>query len=209
LKSSQVFEDEEGILRVRTKITEWENMENFKYPVLLPSNYQLVTLLIQQYHLRLLHAGLHTVLPELRENFWILKGRRTVRKVLSKCVRCKRHEQQGIQVAPGTFPEDRVRDASVFEVAGIDLAGPLFLKERKKCWIIMFTRAVYRAVHLELMTCLSTKGFLLGLRRFIAHRGCLKVIYSDNGTNFVGADNLFKTIAWAAIEADASVWRIQ
>jgi hypothetical protein len=82
LKSLQVCEDKEGILRVRTKITEREGMENFKCPVLLLSNHQLVTLFIQEYHLRLLHAGLHTVLAELRENFWILKGRRTVRKVL-------------------------------------------------------------------------------------------------------------------------------
>jgi hypothetical protein len=45
--------------------------------------------------------------------------------------------------------------------------------------------------------------FLLGLRRFIAHRGCPKVIYSDIGTNFVGTDNLFKTINWNAVEVDA------
>ena len=64
-----------------------------------------------------------------------MKGSRTVRKVLSRCVRCKRHEQKGIQVVPGTLPEDRVRDVSVSEVTGVDLAGPLFLKEGRKGWI--------------------------------------------------------------------------
>jgi hypothetical protein len=72
----------------------------------------------------------------------------------------------------------------------------------------MFTCAVYRAIHLELVNSFSTKGFLLGLR-FIACRRHPKVIYSDNGTNFVGTDNLFKTIDWAAVEVDACVWRIQ
>jgi hypothetical protein len=48
--------------------------------------------------------------------------------VVSRCVRCKRHEQKGIQVVPGTLLEDRVRDASVFEVTGVDLAGHLFLR---------------------------------------------------------------------------------
>jgi hypothetical protein len=82
-------------------------------------------------------------------------------------------------------------------------------KEGRKCWIIVFSCAVYRNIHLELVTSLSTKVFLLGLRRFIARRGRPKVIYSDNGTNFVGADNLFKPIDWAAVEVDASLWRIQ
>jgi hypothetical protein len=72
-------------------------------------------------------------------------------------------------------------------------------------WSIMFICTVY----LELVATLSTKGFPLGLRRFVVRKGRPKVIYSDNGTNFVGADNLFKSIDWTAIEADASVWRIQ
>jgi hypothetical protein len=101
-------------------------------------------------------------LSKLQKKFWILRGRRTVRKELSRCARFKIHEQKGIQVVPGTLPEDRVGEASVFEVTGVDLAGPLFLKEGRKCWIIMFTCAVYRAIHLELVTSLSTKGFLLG-----------------------------------------------
>jgi hypothetical protein len=104
------------------------------------------------------------------------------------------------------LPEDRVRDASVFEVTVVDLAGPLFLKEGRKGWTIMFTCAVYRDINLELVTSLSTKEFLLG---FIARQGHPKVIYSDNGNNFVGADNLFKTTDSAAVEVDAFVWRIQ
>jgi hypothetical protein len=98
---------------MRTKIVEQDDVENFKYPVLLPSDHKLVALLIQEHHLRLLHAGLHTLLLKLREHFWILRGRRTVRKVLSRCVRCKRHEQKGIQVIPGILAVDRVKDASV------------------------------------------------------------------------------------------------
>jgi hypothetical protein len=92
LKLLQVFEDKEGILHVRTKIVERDDVENFKYPVLLPSDQKLVALWLQEHHMRLVHAGLHTLLSKLQENFWILKGRRTVRKVLSRCVRCKRHE---------------------------------------------------------------------------------------------------------------------
>lgn len=53
----------------------------------------------------------------------------------------------------------------------MDLTGPLYLKEGGKIWILLLTCAVYRAVHLELITSLPTNGFMLGRRRFVARRG--------------------------------------
>ncbi|GFW42347.1 putative RNA-directed DNA polymerase from transposon X-element [Trichonephila clavipes] len=49
-----------------------------------------------------------------------------------------------------SLPADRVRDADVFEVIDIDLAGPLFFKKGEKVWVVLYTCAVYRAVHLKL-----------------------------------------------------------
>ncbi|XP_063837242.1 uncharacterized protein LOC135086456 isoform X1 [Ostrinia nubilalis] len=49
--------------------------------------------------------------------------------------------------------------------------------------------AAVRAVHLELVTELSTEAFLAALNRFVARRGKPDLIHSDNGTNFVGAAN--------------------
>nr|XP_033320861.1 uncharacterized protein LOC117217400 [Megalopta genalis] len=48
---------------------------------------------------------------------------------------------------------------------------------------------VTKAVHIELAVDLSTHSFLNSLRRFIARRGKCQSIYSDNGTNFIGARN--------------------
>ena len=53
----------------------------------------------------------------------------------------------------------------------MDLTGPLYLKEGGKIWILLFTCAVYCAVHLELITSLPTNGFMLGWRRFVARHG--------------------------------------
>ena len=69
------------------------------------------------------------------------------------------------------LPGHRDRDALVFEVTGVDVAGPLYLKEGGKTWILLFTCAVYRVVHLELIMSLPTKGFSLGQKMFIARRG--------------------------------------
>ena len=90
------------------------------------------------------------------------------------------------------LPINRVRDARIFEVVGVDFAGPLFLRRGGKSWVCIFTCAVYRAVHPELASSLSTEEFLQCLRRFIARRGRPYTICSDNGTNFAGASNAFE-----------------
>ena len=109
---------------------------------------------------------------------------------------------------PTPLPVHRVKDAAVFEVIGVDFAGPVFLRAQQKGWICLFTCAVYRAVHLELVTSMSTKTFLDSFRRFIGRRGRPSIVYSDNGTNFVGADNAFESLNWDTISKYSSAKRI-
>jgi len=56
-----------------------------------------------------------------------------------------------------------------------------------KARIAVFVCFITRTVHLEAMEDLSTQAFLASLRRFTARRGLCSSIFSDNGTNFVGA----------------------
>ncbi|GFT01927.1 integrase catalytic domain-containing protein [Trichonephila clavipes] len=97
--------------------------------------------------------------------------------------------------------QHRVGDCAILEVVGIDLAGPLFLKKLVKRYGLytLFTCAVYRALHLELVNALSSDAFLLALRRFIARRRRPRIIYCDNGTNFRGAFNDFEKLDWHKI----------
>ncbi|GFU76539.1 integrase catalytic domain-containing protein [Trichonephila clavipes] len=100
---------------------------------------------------------------------------------------------------PTPLPPDRVIDCAPFEIVGIDLAGPLFLKDGRKVWITLFTCAVYRAIHLELVNSLTSDTFLLALRCFITRRGRPRTIYCDNGTNFRGAFNDLSKLNWSKI----------
>lgn len=63
-----------------------------------------------------------------------------------------------------------------FGSTGVDFAGPLYIrypgnKNTSKVWLCLFTCAVIRAVHLDLVPDMSTSAFLRCLKRFVARRG--------------------------------------
>lgn len=209
IRALRPVEDEHGIFRAKTNVVYRIDERNFRYPVILPSNHPVVEKLIWEKHLENQHAGVSVLMAQLRENFWILKSRKSIRNVIRKCVRCKRFSTQRIDVEPGIPPMDRVREAAIFEIVGVDLAGPLYLSDGSKSWIVLYTCAIYRAIHLELVTSLSTETYIQSLRRFIARRGRPHIIYSDNGTNFLGTDRSLKAIDWNSIEAAAACQRIR
>ena len=57
----------------------------------------------------------------------------------------------------------------------------------------MFTCLTMRAVHIETANSLTADSFINALRRFTARRRKLNCIFSDNGTNFVGAARIGPT----------------
>ncbi|GFU31946.1 integrase catalytic domain-containing protein [Trichonephila clavipes] len=117
--------------------------------------------------------------------------------------------KSGSEVVPSSLLKDRVSNSKIFQVVGVDLADPLHLKDRRKGWVVLFTCAVFRAVHFELITSLSTAAFLQSLRRFISRRGRPTIIYSDNGTNFVGSNSALNSIDWDVVMSKANIQKIK
>jgi len=202
------YMDSEGIIHLRTKIIERMDLGDFGIPAILPSSHPVVDMLVWQAHEKACHVGVQGLLSLLRERFWILKGRKTIRGIFTKCVVCRRHGARHISMIPPALPEPCVRDAAVFETTGIAMAGPLFLKECCKVWVCLYICAVYRAVHLALTPSLSTESFLQTFRRFVAHMGRPAIIYSDNGTNFMGTDRAFRQLDWEKIIKTSAIERI-
>ncbi|GFX42563.1 integrase catalytic domain-containing protein [Trichonephila clavipes] len=122
-----------------------------------------------------------------------------------KCVPCRRYSSNSPMSEPVSLPADRVKDANAFDITGIDLAGPLFTRDGGKVWIVLYTCAIYRAIHLELVSSLSTECFMLSLRRFIARRTRPETIYTDNGTNFVGTNSELKNLDWDKIMKETDI----
>ena len=63
-----------------------------------------------------------------------------------------------------------------------------------KTYVAVFVCLAVKAVHLEVVSDLTTDGFIATFRRFIARKGKCNEIYSDNGSNFVGARNQLKEL---------------
>ncbi|GFT19036.1 integrase catalytic domain-containing protein [Trichonephila clavipes] len=92
-----------------------------------------------------------------------------------------------------------------FSVNGLDLRGPYFVayKNQKKgalnkiyiCVCICF---VTRAIHLEIVSDLTSDAINATLKRFMSRRGKCSKICTDNATNFVGVNSqlmvFFKTL---------------
>ena len=81
---------------------------------------------------------------------------------------------------------ERLTKALPFENVGIDYAGPIFCKDhpRTKYYVLLFTCAVIRAIHLELVTSMNYPTFQRAFRRFAARRGLPGCVFSDNFKTF-------------------------
>ena len=94
----------------------------------------------------------------------------------------------------GQLPIERVTPDPVFDKVGVNYTGTVLTKYRyvrkptiMKVYVCIFVSLTVKAVHLELVSDLTSDAFIACLRRFIARRGCPSLIWSDWGTNFVGA----------------------
>ncbi|KAL1448077.1 hypothetical protein WDU94_013868, partial [Cyamophila willieti] len=213
LKSLLPFTDENGLIRIKTQVSNREDSVDFCHPVVLPTSHPVVQRIIANVHKENCHAGTQLLTAILRKQYWVIGGRRAVRAVVSSCVTCKRYLAKRLEVTPTPLPEGRVRDARVFEVTGVDLAGPLYIraddKGTKKVWICLFTCAIYRAVRLELVCSLSTDSFLQAFRRFCSKQGRPLVMWSDNGSNFFGYQSASEKLDWEAIAKYSSAKKIE
>ncbi|GBM82347.1 hypothetical protein AVEN_54779-1 [Araneus ventricosus] len=112
--------------------------------------------------------------------------------------------------------ENRIQAIYPFENVGIDFAGPLYTMNTDKVYIALFTCAVTRAIHLEVVSSLSTEHFLLAFCRFISRRGICRTVKSADielkrlymNISDPEAQNYFgkKGIKWQYIVERAAWW---
>lgn len=200
LISLNPFIDKNDIIRVGGRLNNANIADNQKHPIILPKNHPLTDLIIRHEHYKHLHVGPQALLAILRTRFWPISGRNSVKNILRKCMTCFRVKPKTYQQIMGDLPASRVTPTRVFNICGTDFAGPFEIKSGKlrgckivKAYMCVFICFVTRAVHLEVVSDLTTHSFMNCLKRFFARRGKCSDIYSDNGTNFVGTANEIQT----------------
>lgn len=188
------FLDSDGLLRLGGRISRCRLPYDRLHPIILPGSHPLSKKLIMAFHEQLRHAGTDFVLSHIRQHVWITGGREAVKKVRRICRYCLLQRGKPDSQLMGSLPMSRLDiEAPPFSHVAVDYFGPfdigLARNRTAKRWGALFTCHVTRAVYLDLATSLSTDDFLLLLRRFIGTYGRPTDVYSDNGTNFVGAEH--------------------
>ncbi|XP_021964112.2 uncharacterized protein LOC110859463 [Folsomia candida] len=193
------FLDKDHILRVGGRLKHAEMPTDQKYPILLPQYHRVTYLIIENAHLSNLHGAPQVLLSFLQQKYWIVRGKDVIRKVIRKCIMCTRLRAETLQQIMANLPAFRVNPSKAFKHTGLDYAGPYLIrpisprsKITLKAYLCIFICCTTRAIHLEVVSDATTQAFLAALRRFVARRGKPADIYSDNGTNFVGAEKQLK-----------------
>ena len=188
LKSLGAYE-ENGLIRCKGRLENADLEFDTRNPIVLPRDHRLTELIIQDCHNRVKHLKVRSTLAEVRTKYWIPRGRQLVKKILHRCKICIRHEGKPYNTpTTAALPEFRAQASPPFAKVGLDFAGPLFVRGGKrnmsKVYIALFTCAVTRAVHLELVQDMSVDVFLRSFRRFVSRRGSPTMVVSDNAKTF-------------------------
>ncbi|KAM4521343.1 uncharacterized protein PAE49_002487, partial [Odontesthes bonariensis] len=167
------------------------NEDETAVPV-LPFEAWVSTLLAQESH-EANHEGVAGTLLRMRKTAWVIKGRRIAKKIVDSCIVCRKSRAKQCQQIMADLPPERTSPAAPFEFTTMDLFGPYEVKDevkkrtKLKVWGIVFCCMASRAIHTDLVSDQSSEGFLLAYQRFTSLRGHPRKLWSDPGTNFVGA----------------------
>ncbi|XP_045517137.1 uncharacterized protein LOC123709686 [Pieris brassicae] len=188
---------QDGLLRVGGRLRNAFISKDMQHPIIISHTGRLTDLIIDQAHKLTFHGGPRLTLSLIRQKYWILGGNRAVKRQLRLCVTCVKNNPRMQYQIMGDLPEARCNPARPFKHTGVDFTGYILIKSSKgrgiKCtkgYIAVFICMATKAVHLEVVSDLTTSAFLAALKRMAARRGTPEHIYSDNGTNFIGANRV-------------------
>ncbi|XP_037298672.1 uncharacterized protein LOC119190571 [Manduca sexta] len=136
---------EDGVLRVRGRIGAATVPDDAKRPVILDGRHPVTKLIVLQEHCAAGHANRERVTNDLRQKYWIIHLRPTVRTVERDCALCKVRRTKPQPPATGDLPRARPLDPyhRSFSNCGVDYFGPMIVKIGRR------REALGRAVHLS------------------------------------------------------------
>ncbi len=199
LLSFTLYLDEDQVIRVGGRLDRARLPYEVRHPIILPQKHRLTELVVESYHRLENHGGVDHVLAAIREKFWIIRGRQEIKHLKRKCDHCKKERATTGSQLQSELPIERMSPMQpAFYCTSVDYFGPLEVRLTRnttaKRYGALFACMTTRCVHLEVAESLSTPDFLQALHKMMARRGQPRLIYSDNGTNFVGAVSELKSL---------------
>jgi hypothetical protein len=201
------FIDDDGLIRVGGRLDANTTLTNDqKHQIILPGCH-FSNAIVRDLHIRHMHPGQLMLLSIIRQRFWPMSAKVIINRVTKQCIKCIRIKEKAPSQLMADLPLHRVNMKPPFTATCVDYTGYYLIKSGitrnaplKKCYMCMFKCMVTGAIHLELVTELSTDAFIAALDRFVSRRGLCSDMFSDNGTNFQGCDNEFKSFVENASE---------
>ncbi|XP_063980945.1 uncharacterized protein LOC135164483 [Diachasmimorpha longicaudata] len=188
--------DENQTIRLGGRLKQSNLQPEARNPSILPRQSRLTSLVIEEAHRKTLHGGVQATLAHIRHKYWIIGGRHPVKSHIRKCVICARHRAIRGQQLMGQLPPRRITSARPFNHAGVDYAGPIKISRWRGSgarqyhgYIAVFVCLATSAIHLELLTDLTSQAFIETYKRFTGRRGICATLSSDNAKTFMGANN--------------------
>lgn len=196
-----LFDKEYNCVRLDGRVRSSNLTRDEQFPIILNKGSRISHLLIKYAHLQTKHGGNQLTAQYLRKKYWIIGAKRSIKNVIRKCQICFKLRMKTSEQLMASLPNYRTSPQRAFKNVGVDYAGPFTVRSAlgrlpklTKAWIAVFVCLVTRAIHLELVSQATTQAFIAALKRMISRRGIVKEIVSDNGTNFVGANNFLKSV---------------
>ncbi|KAL9975806.1 hypothetical protein ACROYT_G013011 [Oculina patagonica] len=204
-------QDASGIWVVGERLTRYNAMTpDSSIQRLLPSKHPATRLFMERAHQAGGHRGRDATLARFRMRYWPPQGSKLARLVKMDCqlCNCKLRDAKFLEQPMGLLPEARLKPAPAFNHVMLDLFGPYTVRGEVqkrtsgKAYGVFFTDLTMRAVHIEAVFGYDTSNFLMALSRFASLRGWPEKIYSDPGSQLVGAERELKE-AWQRIDRES------
>jgi len=173
--------------------------------VLLPADHVVTRMLMREAHVSGCHRGRDATLARFRSRYWTPHGSKIASSVKNACQLCKLREAQFLGQEMSELPKSRLQPAPAFTFVMIDLFGPFKIsgevqkRTTGKGYGVVFTDLTMRAVHLEGVFGYDTDSFMLAFSRFVSVRGWPEKVYSDPGSQLVGAEKELRE-AWSNLD---------
>lgn len=198
---------EEGVWIVGSRLVRHNPLTSIKSHVqwILPSTHPFTNLAFRQAHVDSLHRGRDATLARFRHLFWTAQGSKVAKRITSSCQLCKLREPKILGQQMGQLPIERLTIGPPFNSVMIDLFGPYIVRgeihkrSSGKAYGVLFTDVCSRAVHIEAVYGYDTDSFLMALKRFTNIRGWPAKIFSDPGTQLIGAEKELHEM-WKAMD---------